>query len=104
MDRRRLLEHSFQFFGIWNSRSDEQPVLSTASALVRRRQITRNPGEQNTCRPVSLHPVAGQSDANASFSLEKPAILFSTNAPENAALPAILPLNGPPCFGVQLVF
>jgi hypothetical protein len=29
---------------------------------------------------------------------------LSTNAPENAALPAILPLDGPPCFGVQLVF
>jgi len=98
------LEHNFQFFGIWNSRSDEQPVLSIASALVRRRQITGNPGDQNACRPVSLHSVSGQSDPDFRFPLEKPAILFSTNAPENAALSAILPLNGPPCFGLQLVF
>jgi hypothetical protein len=60
--------------------------------------------DQNTCRPVSLHSVSDHSDANSSLSLEKPAILVSTNAPENAALPAILPFNGSPCFGLQLVF
>jgi len=103
MDRRRFLEHDFQFSDIWSARSDQQPVLSTASTLVRRRQITRNPGNQNTCRPVFLYSVSDQSDANTSFSLEKPTILFSTNRPKDAALPSVLPSNGPPCSGLQLV-
>jgi hypothetical protein len=68
--------------------------------LVRRRQITTNPGDKNIRRPVSLYSLSEQSCANASFPLEKRTILLSTDSRKDAALPAILRSNSAPRLGV----
>jgi hypothetical protein len=91
---------AFNFFVFGLLGSDEQPVLSAASALVRHRQITRNPSHKNIRRPIPLYPLSEQSGSNTGFSLEERTIFLSTDGRKDAALPAILCPNSAPCFSI----